>query len=65
LDLSSVFCVSVPTVHVPAVITEATLLGCVTGPVGLLALVLPLQAARSNTADSTTKGAVAGGFRMI
>jgi hypothetical protein len=60
-----VFCVSVPTAHVPAVITEATVLGCVTGPVGLLALLLPPQAARSNTADSTTKGEVPSGFRMI
>jgi hypothetical protein len=37
----------------------------VTGPVGLLALLLPPQAARSNTADSTTNGEVPSGFRMI
>ena len=64
LALSSVFCVSVPTAHVPVVITEATVLGWVTGPVVLLALLLPPQAARSNRADSTTKGAVPTAFRM-
>jgi hypothetical protein len=56
LALSSVFCVSVPTAHVPAVMVEETVLGGVTGLLGLVASLAPPHAARERMAVSTTKG---------